>query len=267
MENVTLIYIFAALFGLCIGSFANVCIARLPDGRSIVRPGSHCPKCKHVLAWWENIPIISYIILRARCRGCGEKISIIYPAVEILCAALSVATLWKFFHPYQYVAYFLLFVAPLVVVTFIDLELQIIPDEISLPGIPIAIIVHTFLSGDSDYLRAGIDGVIGAGVGFLLFYSIATFYKRFRGFDGLGGGDVKLIAMIGGFFGWSGVIFVILISSILGSIIGIALMIAQKRDMKFAIPFGPFLVLGSFVYLFAGDLLINWYRGILLSHI
>lgn len=251
INNFYLIY--SALFGACIGSFLNVCILRIPRKVSIVFPPSACPKCNYKLKWYDNIPVLSYISLLGKCRNCREKISVQYPVVEIISGFFGYLCVLLFSISFQ--AFFVfIFASALIVISFIDLEHKIIPDIISLPGIPIFFILALFLKE-----QPVIDLILGilTGGGFL--YLIAFSYKLFTGKDGMGGGDVKLLAMIGGFIGYKGVFFTIFASSFIGTIIGVTIIALKGKDMKYAVPFGPFLSLGALLYIFAGDFLINLY--------
>lgn len=256
-----LYYVFAGFLGACIGSLLNVCIVRIPREESIVWPPSHCRSCNHHIAWWENIPLISYIILKGRCRECKRPISIRYPAVELLTIILSIACWWRFHDVRLYAAYFFLLVAPLIVVVFIDLAHRIIPNIISLPGILAGVGVHVLFAGKGRYDDAFIDSVLGVVIGGGFLYLVALAYEKIRGIEGLGGGDVKLAAMLGAFFGWQASIFILFVSSILGSISGLILIIFMKKGTKYAIPFGPFLSIAGLIYLFFGRHIINWYMG------
>lgn len=253
METLTLAFVFT--FGAIIGSFLNVCIARLPDGRSVVSPPSHCPKCQTYLSWYENIPILSYLVLGGRCRTCKIRISPIYPAVEVLTGALAVALFLRLGPTLAFAGYFA-FAAALVVITFIDLDHQIIPDVISLPGIVVGL-AFSLVSP----LVTPLDAILGvlAGGGVLL--SVAWLYKTFRGQDGMGGGDIKLLAMIGAFLGWQSIFVTLFVGSVIGSIIGVVVMLYEGSDTKLAIPFGPFLAGGALVYLFWGERIIAFYFG------
>jgi leader peptidase (prepilin peptidase)/N-methyltransferase len=253
METLTLAFVFT--FGAIIGSFLNVCIARLPDGRSVVTPPSHCPKCQTYLSWYENIPVLSYLVLGGRCRTCKIRISPIYPAVEVLTGALAVALFLRLGPTLAFAGYFA-FAAALVVITFIDLDHQIIPDVISLPGIVVGL-AFSLVSP----LVTPLDAILGvlAGGGVLL--SVAWLYKTFRGQEGMGGGDIKLLAMIGAFLGWQSIFVTLFVGSVIGSIIGVVVMLYEGADTKLAIPFGPFLAGGALVYLFWGERILAFYFG------
>jgi leader peptidase (prepilin peptidase)/N-methyltransferase len=243
------------VFGAMIGSFLNVCIVRLPEERSIVRPRSHCPSCGHQIAWYDNLPVLSFVLLRGRCRVCGVRISPLYPTVELLTGALAVALWMRLGTTLAFAGYFL-FAAALVTITFIDLDHRIIPDVISLPGIVVGLAV-SFVSPLVTPLGALLGVLAGGGV----LLAIATGYEMLRGREGMGGGDVKLLAMIGAFLGWQSVFVTLMVASLIGSIIGVGLMIYQRADTKLAIPFGPFLAGGALVSLFFGDRILAFYFG------
>jgi len=246
MINIYFIIFFTAL-GAIVGSFLNVCIYRIPAGKSIIRPSSHCPGCKHPVRFYDNIPILSYLILGGKCRHCKTKISIQYPIVELLTALAALILFLRYGMSWTCLFYFL-FTAALIAITFIDLEHQIIPDVITLPGIPFFALAAIFFL-KLPYLESVLGIVIGGGVLFLIGFGYELIKKR----EGMGGGDIKLFAMIGGFLGWKSLIFVLLVSSFLGAIIGISVIIYKKGDMKYAIPFGPFLSIAAISYLFWGD--------------
>ena len=244
-------YIF--LMGLCVGSFLNVCIYRLPAGRSIVRPASACTGCATPIHWYDNLPVVSYLILRGRCRTCRTTISPRYPIVELLTASFGLALWMRFGWQPQTVVYFL-FVAALLVIAFIDIDHRIIPDAISLPGIPIGLLCSFFLPQPG--WQASLLGIlIGGGS----LYAVAWGYSFLKGREGMGGGDIKLLAMIGAFIGWQGVLFTIMTSSFIGTLAGLTLMLRSRKGMEMAVPFGPFLAIGALLYLFFGPRLIDWY--------
>jgi len=238
---------FAFIFGAVVGSFLNVCIFRMPAKTSIIKPLSQCPHCHHPVRFYDNIPLISYILLMAKCRDCGGKISWRYPLVELITALLSLFLFLKFGLSLTFLIVFI-FTAVLIVITFIDLDHQIIPDVLTLPGIPIFFLLAIFVV-KVPWLEALIGLLIGGGMLFAIAYIYQLITKR----EGMGGGDIKLLAMIGGFLGWKSLIFILLFSSFSGAIIGIAAMVIQKQDMKYAIPFGPFLSAAAVAYFFWGD--------------
>ena len=236
-----------AVLGAAIGSFLNVLIHRLPEEQSIVFPASRCPRCGRAIRFYDNIPVLSYILLRGRCRDCGEKIALRYPLVEAITAAFSLLLFWKYGVTFQWLVSFA-FVCALIVITFIDLDHQIIPDVISLPGIPIFFLAAVFVM-KLRFLDAFLGFLIGGGV----LYGIAFVYELLTKREGMGGGDIKLLAMIGAFLGWQSLLFVLLFSSLLGAVVGIAVMLAKGQDMKYAVPFGPFLSAAAAAYIFIGD--------------
>jgi leader peptidase (prepilin peptidase) / N-methyltransferase len=254
-------FLVAFIFGLCIGSFINVCIYRIPAGKSIVRPASSCPVCNHTIAAYDNIPVLSYLLLLGRCRYCKTSISIRYPIVELLIGVMAVSALSSFGLTPEALIYFC-FSTVLITVTFIDIDHQIIPDVISLPGIIIFFIASFFLPplGFFNRLIQSLLGVLSGG-GSL--YLVAWGYFFFTGKEGMGGGDIKLLAMIGALLGWQGVLFTIFAGSSIGCIAGLLVMLKQRSGVKTAVPFGPFLSIGALLYTFWGPRIINWYFGLL----
>ncbi|WP_022854481.1 prepilin peptidase [Thermodesulfatator atlanticus] len=240
----------AFIFGGLIGSFLNVCAWRLPREESIIRPGSHCPKCGTPIKWYDNIPIVSYLFLRGKCRSCKEPISLRYPIVELFTGLLSVAVFLRFGLTPAYLGFFV-FCAALLLVSLIDLDYQIIPDEISLPGILVGLAFSLY-----NPLTTPLDALLGALCGAGGLYLLAEFYYFLTKREGLGGGDLKLLAMIGAFLGVKSLIPVVFIASLVGAVIGISLSIFYRIREKrtFAIPFGPFLSLGAIIYLFLPQL-------------
>jgi leader peptidase (prepilin peptidase) / N-methyltransferase len=234
----------AAVLGALVGSFLNVVILRLPRAdASIVFPASHCPQCKQPLRWFDNIPIISYLILRGRCRTCGTSISLQYPLVELTMAILAAVLALRFAFSFAFILYFLFFAALLVII-FIDFHHQIIPDRISLPGIVIGF-VGSFFNDQVTWQQSGLGILMGGGI----LYAVAYGYYILTRREGMGGGDIQLLAMIGAFLGWQSLLFVIFSSSVAGSVVGIAAMSKQKKGGQTRIPYGPFLALGAMTYL------------------
>jgi leader peptidase (prepilin peptidase)/N-methyltransferase len=270
--------VISVLFGAMIGSFLNVCICRVPEGKSIVTPGSHCPRCGKAIRWYDNLPLISFLLLRGRCRHCHGSISVQYPLVEGVTALLSLLLFMRFGPSLQYVIYFA-FAAALVVVTVIDLYHQIIPNVISLPGIAAGLLASWFLPNPAllDGLLRGllfqagrigvnlsnhaafVDSLLGILLGGGSLLLVIHLYYWLRKAEGMGGGDVKLLAMVGAFLGWKAVVVTIIFSSFIGSIVGVTVMVWKGRDLKYAIPYGPFLSLGAMMALFYGEGLIVWY--------
>lgn len=255
------LYLFVFIFGSLIGSFLNVCIYRMPRDLSIVFPSSRCPSCNSPIRPWDNIPIFSYIFLGARCRQCKARISLRYPLIEFLNAALYVFLLLRFGPGWDFLVY-CVFVSSLIVITFIDLDFQIIPDSITLAGIPAGLAAGSFLLPD-PFLRAAPLGykasLIGAATGFFFYYLIAYLSLRLLKKEGMGGGDIKLMAMVGGFLGWKSVILTTFLGSFLGSVIGVFLMIFKGKGRGTLIPFGPFLATGAVISLFFGQEILIWY--------
>jgi leader peptidase (prepilin peptidase)/N-methyltransferase len=247
------VFVLIFIFGACIGSFLNVCIYRIPDSRSIIRPRSTCPNCKSIIKFYDNIPILSYFWLLGKCRRCDAKISLRYPVIEFLTGLLACACFIQFNLSIEAVVYFC-FMAALLVISFIDIDHQIVPDCISLPAIPIGL-VSSFILPSIHFSESVIGMFVGGGI----LYSIAWSYQLITGKEGMGGGDIKLLAMIGAFIGWKGVLVVIFIASATGALAGIFLMLIARKNLKYAVPFGPFLSLGAIVYVFRGSELIQWY--------
>jgi len=243
--------IFAFILGAVVGSFLNVCIWRIPEGLSIVKPASHCPDCGHPIRFYDNIPLISYLILRGRCRACGGRISLRYPFVEGLTALMALFLFWKFGLTLKFLAAFI-FVSALILITFIDIDYQIIPDVISLPGIPICFLMAVFIMNLSF-----MDALLGLLIGGGSLYLVAVLYELATKREGMGGGDIKLLALMGAFLGWKSLLFILLVSSLVGAVVGISIMLARGGDMKYAVPFGPFLSLAAVAYLFVGEYATN----------
>ena len=247
----------AFVLGAVVGSFLNVCIYRVPAGKSIVSPPSSCPHCGHLIRWYQNIPILSYLFLGGKCAACRVGISLRYPAIETLTGLLFALVLYCFGFSSATLVYWL-FVSALVVITFIDLDHQIIPDVISLPGIVVGFLCSFYIPWIS-----WLDSLLGIAIGGGILLSIAWIYEKVAKREGMGGGDIKLLAMLGAFLGWKAVLPVIFVASLVGSLIGVPLMLLQKGDTKLAIPFGPFLALAATVYLFWGKELVFWYLNLL----
>lgn len=242
------------IFGACIGSFLNVCILRIPEGKSIVRPPSSCPECGDRIPFYCNLPVISYLFLKGRCRNCSTRISIRYPLVEILTGFLAAALYIRFGLSPDTAIWFVL-ICTLLVISFIDLDHQIIPDILSLPGIPV-FMLFSVLTHQLTFIQS-LTGIL-AGGGAL--YLVGLIYYLLKKTEGMGGGDIKLLAMIGAAVGLKGVLFIIFTGSVLGTAAGIILMAYGKFiDAKLRIPFGPFLSAGTVLYIFFGETIIRWY--------
>ncbi len=248
-----LITVYITVVGTCIGSFLNVCIYRLPVSESIVFPKSKCPKCSQPIRWYDNIPVLSYIMLRGRCRECRVRIPVRYTVVEITTGLCALAVYKSYGLTLPAICYFI-FIAALIVVIFIDIDHKIIPNTITLPGIPICFLL-SFGIPDVTW-KASLIGILAGGGSLFL---VAKGYQIVTHKDGMGGGDIKLLAMMGAFIGWQGVLFTIYVSSILGTVVGVIVMIAAGKNFKYAIPFGPFLSIGAITYIFFGDAVTQWY--------
>ena len=250
-------YFIVLLFGAVIGSFLNVCIYRLPREESVAWPASHCPSCRKSIAVYDNIPIVSYLLLRGHCRGCRSPISIRYPLVEAANAVGYVGVFWMFgFTPVAW-AYAAL-VSALIVVTGTDLSHTMIPDAVTLPGIVVGLLCAALILPIT--LMESLMGVL---VGGGLLWFLAWISPYVFGKEGMGGGDIKLMAMVGAFIGWQPVLLAIMIGSFLGSVIGGALMISGVISRREPIPFGPFLAIGSLLALIFHQSLFEWYWSLI----
>ena len=247
----------AFLLGLVVGSFLNVVIYRLPRALSVVTPRSHCPRCGTTVRWFDNIPLLSFLLLGGRCRSCHAAISWQYPLVELITGSLAFALSLKFGASGAALLYFFLLVCPLVAISFIDLHHKIIPDLLSLPGMATGLITQLVLKGVSWQTLFNVLGGILAGGGTL--YLIGWLYEKTRHREGLGMGDVKLAAMFGAFFGWKAVFLILLLSSFIGSVVGLGFILIRRKGLQFEIPYGPFLSAGAIFYLFWGPKLITLY--------
>jgi leader peptidase (prepilin peptidase)/N-methyltransferase len=247
-------FVLAGLFGLVVGSFLNVCIYRLPLDQSIVWPASRCTTCGRELAWYENIPVLSYLALRARCRGCGEHISVMYPIVELAAAAVFVLVYWRF-GPTPLFAVRLAFACAMIVLFVIDLQHQILPNEITLPGVVVGLAASLFLAPGWR------DALIGAVAGAGSLWLVAWGYERLRHREGLGFGDVKMLAMIGAFLGWKLMLLTLVFASFTGSLVALLLMLARRADWQSKLPLGTFLALGAVPASVVGESIVNWYLG------
>lgn len=240
--------------GLIVGSFLNVCIYRLPRQQSINWPGSRCTTCDRALSWYENIPVVSWLALRGRCRTCGERISVMYPLVELITAALFVAG-YLIYGWMPLLAVRLAFACAMVVLFVIDLQHHLLPNVITVPGIVVGFALSFLFP--PGWIASLIGLIAGGGV----LFAIAEAWYRLRGIEGLGMGDVKMLAMIGAFLGWKLVLVTLVLSSIGGSLIGILVIAIKRGGMKHALPYGTFLALGALAASLVGDRIIAWYVG------
>lgn len=251
------LYFVVGLLGALIGSFLNVCIYRLPRHESIVWPGSHCPACSKPIAWYDNVPILGYLMLAGRCRACSVSIPLHYPVVEALNMVGYLALLWFFGPTMVAVVYAILFSA-LLVVAGTDLSHKIIPNAVTFPGIVVGLV------SAATVLPLGLlNSLLGLLVGGGILWILAWASPYLFGKEGMGGGDIKLLAMIGAFLGWKLALLTIMVGSLVGSVVGLSLLAARVITREEYIPFGPFLVLGAVSALFFGTPILEWYQGLL----
>lgn len=273
--------VFMAVLGAMIGSFLNVVIHRVPRSQSIVFPNSTCPKCRHSIRPYDNIPIVSFLVLRGRCRSCGAQISARYPAVEALTAGLFALVTWHNGLTFA-LAFDLTLAASLVALVFIDAEHMILPNVITYPGIIFALVARVtipYLAGPSHFddlpqliaamperIPLGAVSLIGAVIGALAgggsLWLMGFLWEKFRGVEAMGFGDVKMMLMVGAYLGWRLTILTILLAALTGSLAGIAMMFQRgQRNMQMMLPFGIFLGIGSIASLLVGTRLIEWYAS------
>ncbi|MFZ0520020.1 MAG: prepilin peptidase [Candidatus Acidiferrales bacterium] len=274
-----LIGIFAFAFGLIIGSFLNVCILRIPGGKSIVLPASACPKCGKEIRAYDNIPVISYLLLRGKCRGCKTKISPMYPLVELLTGLLFLSCYLVFGLSVD-AAKWAAFSAIMIVLVFTDLRERILPDAVNFTGLGIGLALSFFVKptdGSALWIAnrmfefpppapvlSFVDAILGALVGGGLLWLVSEAYFRMRGREGMGLGDVKMMLMAGAFLGAKRTLLTILAGSVLGSVLGIAMILAQRKDADYELPFGTFLGAGALLVVFFGTPIVNWYSSLLM---
>lgn len=255
-EAEILFYLF--LFGALFGSFANVVIYRMPLDRSVVTPRSYCGQCFSSIAWYDNIPIFSWFILRGRCRSCQTSYSFRYPFIEFLTGLLFAGSYyylgfsWTFFEG-------LFFGYCLIICSFIDFDHMILPDEFTLGGLALALL-FAWLNPE----RSFVDALGGALMGGGFLYAIAYLYFMWTGREGMGGGDIKLLGWIGAMLGWKAIPFVIMVSACAGSVVGVLVAIRSKGDLKTVIPFGPYLAAAAMMYMYGGQTLAQWYVDLFL---
>jgi leader peptidase (prepilin peptidase)/N-methyltransferase len=264
----------ALALGLVIGSFLNVVILRLPQGMSVSRPRSHCPQCKQLISWYDNVPVFSYIVLQGRCRRCRKKFSARYPFIEAITGLVSVLLYVKFGLTLHW-GIFLAFSCTLIVLAFIDLDHRILPDVITLNGIWLGLLITAYLAEPSPlvfrlFRAVGIDGVnphllaltasiLGAVIGGGLLWAVAEAYLRFRGIEGMGLGDVKMMAMVGAFLGAPLALLTIMLGSLVGSVIGLIFIKMADKTREYELPFGTFLSFAGIVAVLYGEDLVRWY--------
>jgi leader peptidase (prepilin peptidase)/N-methyltransferase len=268
----------AFLFGLLVGSFLNVCILRIPADKSIVMPSSSCPKCGKAIAPYDNIPVLSWLFLGGKCRNCKTKISAMYPAVELLTGLLFLACYFAF-GPTVDALKWAVFAAMLVVLTITDLRERILPDKVNFFGVGAGLLFSVFtkpIDGTALWIAnrwfefpppvpvlSVVDSVLGAIVGSGLLWLVAEGYFRVRGREGMGLGDVKMMAAVGAFLGLQRTLMTILAGSLLGSVIGTLLIALSKKERDYELPFGTFLGGGAMLVLFFGTPALHWYQSLL----
>ena len=253
IEYLTLAFLFLA--GLVVGSFLNVCIWRLPRRESVVFPASRCTSCSRPLSWFENIPVLSWVALRGRCRTCGTAIPVVYPLVEVVTGALFVGG-YLIYGWTPLLAVRLLFACAMIVLFAIDLRHRILPNAITLPGIVAGLVFSAMLP--PGWFASLLGAVLGGGV----LFAIAEAYYRLRGVEGLGMGDVKMLAMIGAFLGPQLTLLTLIFASLTGSIVGVGLIASGRGGMQAALPFGTFLAVGALVAAVSGEQMLTWYLSL-----
>ncbi len=253
-----LFYFFFFVLGALFGSFGNVIIYRLPKGESVATPRSHCQKCKKQVAWYDNVPLLSWLILRGKCRNCGAPFSFRYFVVELLMAVCFVMTYHHTGFSWLLLEY-LIFVFALIVCIFIDIDHMILPDVFTLSGIVVGL-AGAALNPERSFWEAFFGVFMGGGFLWMTAYLYYLFTKK----EGMGGGDIKMIAWIGAVLGWQAIPFVIIASAISGSVIGLVAARNQKKGLKAVIPYGPFLALGALMYIFGFQALGQWYLSLFL---
>lgn len=242
--------------GLCIGSFLNVCIYRLPRRESVAFPGSRCPQCGAAIRWHDNIPVLSYFWLGGKCRACHAPVSSRYVWVEVLTGVVFAAHGFMF-EPGVLLVARLVLASLVIALFFIDLEHQLLPDALTLPGIAVGLIASVF--APPGIVASAVGAALGAGI----LLAIRWTWKRATGVDGMGLGDVKMLAMVGAFLGWQAVWLVLLFASLAGAIIGVTLAMSGRGSMKSKLPFGTFLAIAALFASFWGEPLIAWYVGLI----
>ena len=272
--------VFVFLLGLIIGSFLNVCILRIPTGKSVVMPASACPKCGTAIRPYDNIPVISYLILGGKCRGCKTKISPMYPLVEFLTGLLFFACYYAFGLSVETLKW-ATFSAIMIVLVFTDMRERILPDVVNFTGFAFGLLFSLFVAptdGSALWIANHIfqfpppqpvlslvDALLGAALGSGLLWLVSEAYFRLRGREGMGLGDVKMMLMAGAFLGAKRTLLTIMAGSILGSVIGIAVIVARRKEADYELPFGTFLGAGALLVVFFGTPVVNWYQSLLMG--
>ncbi len=257
------------VFGAIVGSFLNVCIHRLPRDQSIIRPASHCPHCQQPIHWWDNIPLVSYIVLGGKCRQCRARISPRYVLVELLTAVLFLVSWLKFRDTsVPMAAIYWLLLAGFIAATFIDFEHYIIPNEITVGGLVIGLALSTIYPAlhQAETWLGGLGwSALGACVGGGVLLTVAIIGEKIFKKEAMGMGDVKLLAAIGAFLGWPAALFSVFVSSLVGGVVGVMLVLIGGKEWSSRIPYGPYIVLGAVVWMFWGPAVVKWYFNFLIG--
>lgn len=261
--------LYVVLGGLVAGSFLGMALVRIPGGRSLIRPRSQCPQCARMLPWYENIPLFSYLWLRGRCRGCRGKISYYYFLIEGVTAALSFYAYWRV-HPLgRFLLYEFTLILPLILLFFLDWKHLILPDALTIPGIVLGFVVRFSDARFFSPLPHGVtqwnlllDSSLGALCGFLTLWILALVYRRLRGQEGLGGGDLKLAAMLGAFFGWKAIFFIFFLAAMMGILYGVSGILTKRFSRDTPLPFGSFLSAAALLFFFHGPALLRSYLAL-----
>jgi leader peptidase (prepilin peptidase)/N-methyltransferase len=277
LTPLTGIYVF--LFGLIIGSFLNVCIIRIPSGKSIVMPASACPQCGTPIRPYDNIPVLSYVFLGGKCRACKTRISPMYPAVELLTGLLFFACYYAFGLTTETLKW-TVFSAILIVLVFTDLRERILPDAVNYTGFGLGLVLSLFtkaIDGTANWISnrafdfpppapvlSLVDAAIGAAAGSGALWLVSELYLRLRKREGMGMGDVKMMLMVGAFLGLKRTLLTIFAGSLLGSVLGIAFILARRKDSTYELPFGTFLGMAALLVVFFGTPVVNWYQSLLM---
>ena len=263
-EAFPVLTIFIFLAGLCIGSFLNVCIWRIPRDESIVWPGSHCPDCNHAIAPWDNLPLLSRILLGGKCRHCRAPISPRYFVVELLTGALF-AVLWLVHGWTLFTPVYVFFTGALILGTFVDFDHLILPDRVTIGGMvagPILSFACPELQGQTERLPALIQSALGLALGYGLLWTVATVGRLALKREAMGFGDVKLLGAVGACLGWQAVLFAVFVSSLSGTLLGFTLIVLGKKELQSKIPYGPHIALAAVLWMFCGpdciDLYLSW---------
>ena len=257
MDVQSFVILLSGVVGLMVGSFANVCVYRIPRGESVAFPGSHCPNCHHDIAWYDNIPLFAWLILKGRCRHCAVYISARYPILEALMGISWALLAWQF-GPTALLLQAVVLASLLWILTLIDIETGLLPNILTLPGIVVGLAFSWWLGFFTDAL-------IGVAAGYGIFWLVARVFLLITGKEGMGQGDFKLLAMLGAFMGWQALPFIVFASSFVGAIIGLIYLKLAAKDRQTEIPFGPYLALAGMAWYVWGDIFLQWYGELIMG--